>query len=185
MAPAGDMFELGVKVQVLKRGTLFAMRAQKLYDLYSRYETWEDIPQKEREKLESTVFKRTFNDVWDECVKFFSERDPRQVERGSANPKDKMALVFRWYLGLSSRWSNSGEKGREMDYQIWCGPAMGAFNDWVRSTYLAEPANRRVADVAMHILTGCAYLLRLRLLAAQGIRFNPSIDRYLPEKPLV
>ena len=185
MAPAGDMFEMGVKVQVLKRGTLFAMRAQKLYDLYSRYETWEDIPQKEREKLESTVFKRTFNDVWDECVKFFSERDPRQVERGSANPKDKMALVFRWYLGLSSRWSNSGEKGREMDYQIWCGPAMGAFNDWVRSTYLAEPANRRVADVAMHILTGCAYLLRLRLLAAQGIRFNPSIDRYLPEKPLV
>ncbi len=26
MAPAADMFEMGVKVQVLKRGTLFAMR---------------------------------------------------------------------------------------------------------------------------------------------------------------
>jgi PfaD family protein len=185
MAPAGDMFEMGVKVQVLKRGTLFAMRAQKLYDLYSRYETWDDIPQKEREKLETSVFKRSFNDIWTECVRFFSERDPHQVERGIANPKDKMALVFRWYLGLSSRWSNSGEKGREMDYQIWCGPAMGAFNDWVRGAYLADPANRHVADVALHLLTGCAYLQRLRLLAAQGIRFSPAVERYFPEKPLV
>jgi trans-AT polyketide synthase/acyltransferase/oxidoreductase domain-containing protein len=185
MAPAGDMFEMGVKVQVLKRGTLFAMRAQKLYDLYSRYETWEDVPQKEREKLESSVLKHTFTEVWDECVKFFSERDPRQVERGNANPKDKMALVFRWYLGLSSRWSNSGEKGREMDYQIWCGPAMGAFNDWVRPTYLADPANRRAADIALQILTGSAYLQRLRLLNAQGVRFSPVVDSFLPEKPLV
>ena len=34
MAPAGDMFEMGVKVQVLKRGTMFPMRAAKLYELY-------------------------------------------------------------------------------------------------------------------------------------------------------
>jgi trans-AT polyketide synthase/acyltransferase/oxidoreductase domain-containing protein len=34
MAPAADMFEMGVKLQVLKRGTMFAMRAQKLYDVY-------------------------------------------------------------------------------------------------------------------------------------------------------
>lgn len=185
MAPAGDMFEMGVKVQVLKRGTLFAMRAQKLYDLYLRYENWEEVPPKEREKLETTVFKRNFADIWAECVKFFGERDPHQVERGNANPKDKMALVFRWYLGLSSRWSNSGEKGREMDYQIWCGPAMGAFNDWVRGTYLATPENRHVADVTLQILTGAAYLMRLRLLGAMGYRFSPAIERYLPAKALV
>jgi NAD(P)H-dependent flavin oxidoreductase YrpB (nitropropane dioxygenase family) len=34
MAPAADMFEMGVKLQVLKRGTMFAMRAAKLYELY-------------------------------------------------------------------------------------------------------------------------------------------------------
>ena len=38
MAPAADMFEMGVKVQVLKRGTMFAQRAAKLYDLYTRYD---------------------------------------------------------------------------------------------------------------------------------------------------
>jgi len=39
MAPASDMFEMGVKLQVLKRGTMFAMRAQKLYNLYSTYDS--------------------------------------------------------------------------------------------------------------------------------------------------
>ncbi len=182
MAPASDMFEMGVRVQVLKRGTMFPMRAQKLYELYTRYNAWEEIPAAERERMEKTVFKREFNAIWEDTVKFFMERDPRQVERGNANPKDKMALVFRWYLGLSSRWANSGEKGREMDYQIWCGPAMGAFNDWVRGTYLESPANRRVADIAKHILRGCAYLTRLRMLEAQGATFPPEVKRYIPEK---
>jgi hypothetical protein len=64
-----------------------------------------------------------------------------------------------------------------MDYQIWCGPAMGAFNDWARGTYLAEPANRHVVDVAFHILTGCAYLYRLRMLNLQGVHFPTSLNK--------
>lgn len=183
MAPASDMFEMGVKVQVLKRGTMFPMRAQKLYELYTRYNAWEEIPAAERERLEKTVFKREFEAIWQDTVKFFMERDPRQVERGNANPKDKMALVFRWYLGLSSRWANSGEKGREMDYQIWCGPAMGAFNNWVKGTYLESPANRHVVDIARHLLRGCAYLTRVRMLETQGVSLPPEVKRYVPEKP--
>ena len=177
MAPAGDMFEMGVKVQVLKRGTMFAMRAQKLYDLYTRYEAWEDIPVGEREKLENQVFKRSFDSIWEECVKFFSMRDPRQLERAKKSAKNKMALVFRWYLGLSSRWSATGEAGREMDYQIWCGPSMGAFNDWTRGTPLAEPANRHVVDVADRLIRGCAYLYRIRSLEMQGYRFPAALQK--------
>jgi len=180
MAPAGDMFEMGVKVQVLKRGTMFAMRAQKLYELYTRYGAWEDIPQPEREKIEKTIFKRDFESIWNDTVKFFMERDPRQVERGNANPKGKMALVFRWYLGLSSRWSVAGEKGREMDYQVWTGPSMGAFNNWVKGTYLEVPQNRHVVDLAMHILRGCAILHRIRSLEMQGIVFPAALKRYIP-----
>jgi PfaD family protein len=182
MAPAGDMFEMGVKVQVLKRGTMFSMRAQKLYELYARCETWQQVPEKERQKLENTVFKRSFEEIWSDCVQFFSQRDPNQLERAQNNPRDQMALVFRWYLGLSSRWSAIGEKGREMDYQIWCGPAMGAFNDWTRNTYLADPQNRRVVDVAQQLLTGCAYLYRLRLLEAQGVRFPDRLKRYFAKE---
>ncbi len=181
MAPAGDMFEMGARVQVLKRGTMFSMRAQKLYELYTRYEAWEQIPETERQKLESSVFQRTFDDIWADCVTFFSQRDPKVLERAEKNPRDRMALVFRWYLGLSSRWSAQGVQGREMDYQIWCGPAMGAFNDWTRGTYLEQMENRHVADAALQILTGAAYLARVRTLEAQGINMPAELRRYRPE----
>jgi hypothetical protein len=91
-----------------------------------------------------------------------------------------MALIFRWYLGLSSRWASSGQVGREMDYQIWCGPAMGSFNDWVKGSYLETPNARRVADVADRIMTGAAYLYRLQNLKLQGLQLPASYSYYHP-----
>lgn len=180
MAPAADMFEMGVKLQVLKRGTLFPVRAQKLFDLYRLYNSIEDIPIQEREQLKKQIFRRSLDSVWADTVDFFSKRDPDQITRATNNPKRKMALIFRWYLGLSSRWSKSGEKGREIDYQIWCGPAMGSFNDWVRGSYLAEPQNRRVADVAHHIMTGAAFLYRIQSLKIQGLQMPINYSQYCP-----
>ena len=52
MAPASDMFEMGVELQVLKRGTLFGPRAKKLYEYYQRYKSIDEIPEEERLKLE-------------------------------------------------------------------------------------------------------------------------------------
>lgn len=184
MAPAADMFEMGVRVQVLKRGTMFAPRASKLYEIYSRYPTWQEVPQNERDRLETTVFKRKYEDIWKDTVAFFTERDPSQIERANRDPHQQMALVFRWYLGLSSRWSNTGEKGREMDYQIWCGPSMGSFNDWVRGSYMEQPANRHVLDVAYHILTGAAFLTRVRLFNLLGGTLPADTARYLPAEPI-
>lgn len=185
MAPAADMFEMGVKVQLLKRGTMFPMRAQKLYDLYREYDSVEAIPTTELEKLEKQVLKRPVNDIWRDTVAYFTERDPEQIQRAADNPKRKMALIFRWYLGLSSRWSNSGEKGRELDYQIWCGPSMGAFNAWVKGSYLQDPANRRVTDVAWQIMTGAAYLYRVQNLKIQGLLFAPVYESYVPQSRLI
>ena len=185
MAPSADMFEMGVKVQVLKKGTLFPMRAQKLYELYTRYDSIDAIPADEREKVEKQVFRRGLEDIWQDTVKFFEERDPEQIERANQNPKRKMALIFRWYLGLSSKWSNSGEIGREMDYQIWCGPAMGTFNDWTRGTYLAEYQNRRVVDIGLHLMTGAAYLWRLQTLKMQGLLLPSAWEQYRPVASLI
>ena len=86
--------------------------------------------------------------IWEQTQAYFRERDPTRIERAEREPKQKMALVFRWYLGMSSHWANSGEPSRAVDYQIWCGPAMAAFNDWVRGSFLEPPENRRVATVA-------------------------------------
>ncbi|MBG0786642.1 MAG: PfaD family polyunsaturated fatty acid/polyketide biosynthesis protein [Anaerolineaceae bacterium] len=185
MAPAADMFEMGVKVQVLKRGTMFAMRASKLYETYQNYESVEAIPEQTRKQIEEQILQRSMDEVWRETEAFFEKRDPSQIQKAKDNPKHKMALIFRWYLGLSSRWSSRGEPGREMDYQIWCGPAMGTFNDWVRGTYLEDMENRHAADINLHILTGAAYLYRIRILEAQGIVFPEEVKTYLPQAPLV
>lgn len=180
MAPAADMFEMGVKLQVLKHGTLFGMRSQKLYELYQRYDSIKDIPVAEREKLEKQVFQQSLDAIWSSTQQYLAQSNPQKLERAAQNPKFKMALIFRWYLGLSSRWSKSGEKGRETDYQIWCGPAMGAFNNWVQDTYLAQPQNRKVVDIAQHILTGAAYLYRLQTLKLQGVELPARFAQYHP-----
>ena len=136
MAPAADMFEMGVTVQVLKRGTMFPMRASKLYELYRTFGSFEEIPQAEREKLEKTFFRAPLAEIWQQTREFFLQRDPRQVERGDRDARHRMALVFRWYLGQAAHWAKDGEASRRMDYQIWCGPAMGAFNEWVAGSFL-------------------------------------------------
>ncbi|MEO1383449.1 MAG: PfaD family polyunsaturated fatty acid/polyketide biosynthesis protein, partial [Bacteroidota bacterium] len=147
-APASDMFEMGVELQVLKRGSMFGPRAKKLYEYYVRYNSIDEIPAEERAKLEKQVFRKPLEEIWQGCIEFFEQRDPSQIERAKGNPKRKMALIFRWYLGLSSNWANAGTPDRTLDYQIWCGPSMGAFNDWVKGTYLEAYPNREAADVA-------------------------------------
>ncbi|MRS03727.1 PfaD family polyunsaturated fatty acid/polyketide biosynthesis protein, partial [bacterium] len=184
MAPAADMFEMGVRVQVLKRGSMFAMRASRLFELYNHYSTIEEIPTKDREKIEKTIFKRNLDEVWEETQSFFKERDQKNLDRAYQDPHHKMALIFRWYLGLTSRWSVTGEPGREMDYQIWCGPSMGAFNEWVKGTYLEIVENRKVVDINLQILYGAAYLSRIRSLTTQGVKIPPELEMYYPVKPV-
>ncbi|MFI5783269.1 PfaD family polyunsaturated fatty acid/polyketide biosynthesis protein [Nocardia sp. NPDC051570] len=182
MAPSSDMFELGVEVQVLKRGTLFAARAKQLYQLYRRYDGIDALPAAERAKLEQQILRRPVEEVWSDVVTHFQQRDPVQVERAVGNPKRRMALIFRWYLGLSSRWASSGDPDRHADYQIWCGPAMGGFNEWARGTYLEH--DRRAGDVAMQLLRGAAYDSRIHQLTLQGVRLPHSLRHYRPDAPI-
>ncbi|MCX5793876.1 MAG: PfaD family polyunsaturated fatty acid/polyketide biosynthesis protein [Elusimicrobia bacterium] len=182
MAPAADMFEMGVKVQVLKRGTLFAMRAGKLYDLYKTHEGLDSIPPAARAALERDYFRAPCEEVWRQTREYFLRRDPAQAERGERDPKHKMALVFRWYLGQASRWANVGEPTRQVDYQVWCGPAMGAFNEWARGSFLEDPEERRVAVIGLNLLAGAAYLTRVHSLRCQGVSFAPAMAAFTPRR---
>lgn len=169
-APAADMFEMGVTVQVLKKGTRFTLRGGKLYEVYKAHGSMEDIPAEERAKLEKDTFRMPLEEVWAQTRAFFAERDPKQIEKAEKDPRHKMALVFRWYLGQASGWANRGVDDRREDYQIWCGPAMGAFNEWAAGSFLEAPGERRVLLVARNILYGAALVSRLHLLARQGVR---------------
>lgn len=180
MAPAADMFEMGVTVQVLKRGTMFPMRAAKLYDLYRHYASLEEIPAQEREKLEKTLFLAPLADIWRDTRSFFQKRDPKQVERAERDPKHRMALVFRWYLGQAAHWAKDGNPSRKMDYQVWVGPSMGAFNEWAAGSFLAEAAQRKVVAVARNILYGAAVLSRATVLRSQGVHLPAEAVKNTP-----
>ncbi len=169
LAPSADMFEMGVSVQVLKRGTLYASRAKKLFQLYQQYEALSDIPAVELEKLEKQFFQKSVADVWSDVEAFFQKHDPHKLAGALQQPKKKMALIFRWYLGLSSKWAVQGVAERTMDYQIWCGPSMGAFNDWVKGSALEPLENRKVAEVAKRLLREASLQQRIQLLKLYGV----------------
>lgn len=183
MAPAADMFEMGIKVQVLKRATLFPMRAQKLYEIYRSHQSIDDISPQQRQQLEQQFFRQSLAEVWEDTRRFFLERDDRLIARAESNPKLKMALIFRSYLGRSSNWANAGEESRKVDYQVWCGPVMGAFNHWCRASFMELPQNRKVANVALNLLVGAAVLSRAQILRHQGLEISDeTIEELLRPK---
>lgn len=185
MAPAADMFETGAEVQVLRRqGGLFAGRARRLFELYRAHGSLDDLSAVDRRRLEGQFFHQPLTDIWQETAAYLAQHHPAQLSRADVDPKHRMALLFRWYLGQSSRWATSGDPDRLSDYQIWCGPAMGAFNDWVRGSVLESLDRRQAADVAHHLLRGAAFQHRVTQLRFSGVRIPQSCSRYrLPMAP--
>jgi trans-AT polyketide synthase/acyltransferase/oxidoreductase domain-containing protein len=168
MAPAGDMFELGAKVQVFSKGLFFAARANKLYELYRRYNSLEEIDEKTREQIQTRYFKRTFDEVWRETREYYQRVHPQALEKAEKSPKHRMALIFKWYFVHSTRLATRGVADQKVDYQIQCGPAMGAFNRYVKGTPLESWRNRHVDTVAEMMMTHTAEYLRQRFAALQG-----------------
>lgn len=158
-APAGDMFELGAKVQVVKKGSLFSSRANKLYDLYIHHDSLADLDEKSSTLIQEKYFKRSFDEVWNETRNYYHSHIPEKVDLIENNPKQKMAHIFRWYFIHSTRLAMEGDYNKRVDFQIHCGPALGAFNQWTKGTELESWRNRKVADIALRILTEAANII--------------------------
>ena len=218
MAPAADMFDQGVKLQVLKTNTMFPARAKKLFDLFCRFNSLEELPPREVAKLEKSTFKKPISEVWAETVNFYRNRlgDHEKIANAERDPKLKMSLVFRWYLSKSSGWANRGDSDRVMDYQVhthtrthahtctkrmhktqtdrtdthtrtrtqvWCGPAIGAFNEFIRGSILdplVANAYPCVTQINLQLLHGACYLARLSQLSAcfRGSSFHEFQGAY-------
>ena len=164
-APAGDLFELGSRIQVVRRGLFFPARANKLYELYQRHNSLDEIDQKTRQQIQEKYFRCSFEDVWKETKAYYMQVHPRKFEEIERTPKRKMALIFKWYFAHSTRLALEGAEDQKVDYQIHCGPALGAFNQWVKGTGIEHWQNRYVADIAQRLMEGTAELLNERFNA--------------------
>ncbi len=165
MAPAADMFEMGAKVQVLKKGTLYPMRARHLFEIYNSYESINDIPKDIKEKIETQYFQKTLEEVWQETKNFFTKiNNLEMLEKAEKSEKKKMALVFRWYLGQSPNWGRRAVLERKQDYQIWAGASLGAFNDWAKNNEFKDPKNRKVVDITEKLFDEMLVLKKMNYL---------------------
>lgn len=150
-------------MQAVRKGLFFPARANKLYELYMRHGSIDDLDVRTRTMLEEKYFKRSIDAVWRETREHLARRYPERLADVEGNPKQRMARIFRWYFVHSTRLAMSGSTEQRVDYQVHCGPAMGAFNAWVKGTPLEPWHQRRVAVVAEHLLRGTAELLGERL----------------------
>ena len=70
----------------------------------------------------SKCFKPPIDVIWEETERYW-HRDPSRLSEQNET-LHKMAPIFRWYLGNSSRRTREGNVGRKKDFQIWCGPSL-------------------------------------------------------------
>lgn len=173
-APAGDMFELGAKIQVVKKGVFFPARANKLYELYQRCNSLDEIDLATRNQIQDRYFKRSFLEVWEETRNYYLTAHPAKVQELERNPKQKMAAVFKWYFAMTSRLAQQGDPSQKINYQVHCGPALGAFNQRVKATRLEHWRDRHVADLAEFIMQEAAVLMNQRF--AQFTDRNSSFE---------
>jgi PfaD family protein len=182
MAPDADMFEMDVRVQVLRRGTMFAPRARRLYEAYRSHPSIEAIPPEVRAALEREVLHASLDEIWAQTRDYWRQRDPGELARAQQDPKHRMALIFRWYLGKSSRWAIEGETTRRTDYQLWAGPAVGAFNRWTAGSFLAAASERKVTQIALNLLEGAAVATRAHQARTYGVPVPSEAFTFVPRR---
>ena len=109
MAPAADMFERASRCRCC--GAARCSRRVRVGSTRPTvaHRSLEAIPDADaRAAREGGPAAPPFDDVWTQTRRFWLDRDPRELERAERDPRHRMALVFRWYLGLSSRWAIDG-----------------------------------------------------------------------------
>ena len=163
MAPAGDMFEIGTRIQVLRRGTLFAARGNRLYELYRRLPSLDALEPAERRDIETRFMGRPLESVWAETAAHYAAVAPAELSEAEANPKKKMAMVFRWYFIHTNRLALDGDPAHKSNFQIHCGPAMAACNAWLRGTTMESWRARHVDVLADRLMQDAASHLQERL----------------------
>jgi len=151
--PDGDMLESSSAVQVVRKGLYFPARAQKLYDLYRLHNSLDEISLHDKKQVEKHFFNRSFESIFQELI---DTENSQEIKKANENRKYKMAKIFKWYFKYTQKLSLDGKQQEQDNYQIYCGPALGAFNQWVSGSSLAHWQNRYVDEIAIKLLNAAS-----------------------------
>lgn len=162
-ASSPELFELGAQVQVVRRNTAFAPRANRLHQLYRGHDSLEAIDARSAQVVQERWFGKSFDEVWEETRAHISTSRPHELERAERSPRHRMALVFGWWFARTTRSAVEGDLAGAAEFQIHCGPAMGTFNRYVAGSPLKDWRRRHVDTVAEILMSGAAEVLSDRV----------------------
>ncbi|TDC20150.1 acyltransferase domain-containing protein [Streptomyces sp. 8K308] len=167
-APDATLFEAGARQRVLRRGVFHPARAHRLHDLHLHHDDLSELAPADRERLERQLFRKDLDEVWHEVAADPDRWGSAVLARAEGSPRLRMALVFRWYLADSALRARRGDPAERLNFRVPCGPALGAFNETVRDTALADWRARHADGVARLLMDGAAGALRDHLVGAPG-----------------
>lgn len=155
-----EIFEFGGKVQVLKKGSLFFARLNKLYEIYRQYNSIDELDSKLKDLIQNRYFKKSFQEVFDEVKR---KSTSAELERLQTDEKYKMAMIFGWYSSYGFQLALEGDQNQSVDYHVNCGPAMGAFNRYVKGTQYEHWRNRSVVEINQRMMRDAMVLVKQQL----------------------
>lgn len=160
LVPNKDQFELGKKVSVLKKGVLFPPKANRLFEVYQRFNSLEEIDIYTRTLLEEKIFNNTLENIYSQLRRKYP---PHILHKAEQNPSLKMALIFKWYFSHCLDEAVSKEAIESTDLYIYCSTAMGSFNRWVKGTSLEDWRVRHVDKIGKMLMEGIASIFNQKL----------------------
>ena len=150
MAPAADMFEMGVKLQVLKRAPCSRCGPRKLFELYQAYDGLESLPAADAPGWRRRSSAPAGGASGQDCVGYFARRDPEQLARAERQPQAQDGPGVPLVPGDVVALGGAGEPDRARRLPGLVRPGDGQLQRWVTGSYLKTPGNRRVAEVGAH-----------------------------------
>lgn len=154
-APAWETFELGGRMEVVRRGTLFAARAHKLQDIYRRGESLEALSESDRKWLEKHLLRTSIAEAWSRVQNELASVLPQALAAAADSPRLRLSLLCKWYLWSSLRAAH-GSATPSSDFAIPCDSEMGALNEWLKGTPLQPWSERHVDVLAQRLMTAAA-----------------------------
>lgn len=161
--PSVNDLEIRGQTQVVKKGVFFPPRANKLYDLLKQYNDISDIDIKTKEIIEEKYLSEKIQNIL--------RADELQSSSKKRTPKSDMQALLKFYQNNSVQLAIKGDTSQKVNFNIYCGPALGAFNRWVKGTELEDWNNRHVDVIAKKMMVETEKLLeskRLLVMTNQG-----------------
>ncbi|WP_144558024.1 ACP S-malonyltransferase [Shouchella miscanthi] len=152
--PSANDLEVRGQTQVVKKGMFFPARANKLHDLLKQYKKVSEIDFKTKELIEERYLNEKIINI--------IQTNEHQSSSSRRTPKSQIQEVLKFYLKNTVQLAIKGEASQKVNFNIYCGPALGAFNRWIKGTELENWRNRNIDVIAKKLITETEKILEER-----------------------